>query len=98
MRQLHAYATLLRSCLTDAFHLTQAGRQRDSLGLWNLRNTFSVLAVTLAGTFAGVSAHLDERSRQRLDSVVCSPSYGIEFEGIGGRLARDGHVEPEDDR
>jgi len=87
MRWLHAYATMLRSCLTDDFHLT-----------WNLRNTFSALAVTLAGTLAGVSAHLDERLRQRLDPVVSSPSYGIEIEGIGGRLARDGHVELEDDR
>jgi hypothetical protein len=98
MRRLHAYVTMLRSCLTDAFHLTQAGPQRDPLGSWNLRNTFSALAVTLAGTLAGVSAHLDERFRQRLDPVVSSPSYGIEIEGIGGRLARDGHVELEDDR
>jgi len=58
----------------------------------------SALAVTLAGILASVSAHLDERFRQRLDPLVSSSSSGIEIEGVGGRLVRDGHAELEDDR
>jgi hypothetical protein len=124
MKRLYAYISMLRPCLTDAFHLSQHGSRLvrysltsdlnidvasslmsnrfssgtpATLGLRNVRCMFSALAVTLAGILASVSAHVDERFRQRLDPLVSWSSSGIEMEGIGGRLIRDGHAELDDD-
>jgi hypothetical protein len=42
---------------------------------------------------ASVSSHIDEHSSHLLDPIVSPSSTGMEMEGIGGRLIRDGHAE-----
>jgi hypothetical protein len=47
---------------------------------------------------ASVSSHIDEHSSHLLDPIVSPSSTGIETEGIGGRLIRDGHAERNSER
>jgi hypothetical protein len=42
---------------------------------------------------ATVLSHIHERSSHLLDPIISPSSTGIEMEGIGGRLIRDGHAE-----
>jgi hypothetical protein len=42
---------------------------------------------------ASVSSHIEERSSHLLDPIVSPSDMGVEMEGIGRRLIRDGHVE-----
>ena len=46
-----------------------------------------------AHIFAGASTKLAEYCRQLLDPIVSPSDAGIDIEGIGARLMRDGHAE-----
>ena len=62
---------------------------------WNI-SFLSPLSAIVAGILTGVCAHIDEDGRGRPDPMITGSSTGIEIEGIGQRLAWDGHVELDD--
>ena len=62
-------------------------------GSFNVRRLFSLLADLCAHVLARVSARTAEYFRQFLDPVVSA--RGIEIKGLGDRLIRDAHAEPD---
>jgi hypothetical protein len=68
-----------------------------SIGLCNVRRLFSLLSETCAHVVASASAAIAEHFRQLLDPVVPASCLGIEIEGLGRRLVRDAHAEPDSD-
>jgi hypothetical protein len=67
------------------------------IGLCNVRGLFSLLSETCANVAASASARIAEHFRQLLDPVVPASGTGIEIEGLGQRLVRDAHAEPDSD-
>ena len=67
------------------------------IGLCDVRRLFSLLSETCANVVASASARIAEHFRQLLDPVVPASGTGIEIEGLGRRLARDAHAEPDSD-
>jgi hypothetical protein len=68
-------------------------RASEIRGIFKVRRLFSLLSDICARVMTGTSAGSAEYFRQFLDPVV-SPS-GIEIEGLGRRLIRDAHAEPD---
>ena len=72
-------------------------RVRAVLGLRNARRLISLLSDTCAHVLASASARIAEHFCQLLDPVLFASGTVIEIEGLGGRLVRDTHAEPDDD-
>jgi hypothetical protein len=62
-------------------------------GQRNVRKLLSFWSDTCTYILASVSTQLIEYSRQFLDPIVSASGGGIEIEGLGRRLVRDGHTE-----
>jgi len=71
-----------------------SSRARAVLG--KARRLISLLSDTSAHVLASVSAGIAEHFRQLLDPVLSASGTVIEIEGLGGRLVRDAHAEPDD--
>ena len=69
-------------------------REVSSVG-GSLSNSWSA-GSACANVFVGASAKLAEYCRQLLDPIVSPSDTGIDIEGIGARLMRDGHAELND--
>ena len=67
------------------------------IGSSKVRGLLSLLSETCANVVASASARIAEHFRQLLDPVVPASGTGIEIEGLGRRLARDAHAEPDSD-
>ena len=67
------------------------------IGLCNVRGLFSLVSETCAKVAASASARIAEHFRQLFNPVVPASGTGIEIEGLGRRLVRDTHAEPDSD-
>jgi hypothetical protein len=68
-------------------------RASEIIGLFNVRRLFSLLCDICNQALAHASAPIAEYFRQFLDPVVSAS--GIEIKGLGRRLIRDAHAEPD---
>jgi hypothetical protein len=62
----------------------------------SLSNSSWSVGSACATFFVGASTKLAEYCRQLLDPIVSPSDAGIDIEGIGARLMRDGHAELND--
>jgi len=58
---------------------------------------FSLLSETCANVAESASARIAEQFHQLLEPMVPTSGTGIEIEGLGERLVRDAHAEPDSD-
>jgi hypothetical protein len=61
----------------------------------DVRKLFSSLSDTCVFVLASASARIAEHFRQLLDPMISASGTDIAIEGLGGRLARDTHDEPD---
>ena len=67
------------------------------IGLCKVGWLFSLLSETCANVVESASARIAEHFGQLLEPMVPTSGTGIEIEGLGERLVRDAHAEPDSD-
>ena len=67
------------------------------IGLRKVRWLFSLLSETCANVVKSASARIAQHFHQLLEPMVPTSGTGIEIEGLGERLVRDAHAEPDSD-